>query len=157
MPEAALVTVLSRAVRGGLCDKDRKVYQGKVASLRRYDLTESRDRALREQANAVKRFRSYAGVELGTELTNDQAESALQEYVERHPSDAMGPGPGTANVGAAVGTPAEYAVAKFISAMADSEPAVFDNPRSRIHDRKPAVHADDCGAWAPFSQDKSVP
>jgi hypothetical protein len=129
MPQAALKTVLGRAVQRGLVARTNGTYVPDRTRLASYNLAPTRTRVLREHKALVVKFVAYSERTLGMHLSEEQADRALLNYV------AIRTAPLLAAVieGASVPTqereprdPLEVALDGFVAHLHAADPARFE-------------------------------
>jgi hypothetical protein len=124
IPQAALRTILRRAVQKGLGDLHQGTFEPNLAHLGRYDTAGARVSARREQDSLVRGLVTYAASEHELVVSVADAASALASYVDRHATSVLAASRGSEVEQVDELGPTDFVIASFVARVLDREPEV---------------------------------
>lgn len=128
VPQAALRSVLDRAVRAGFATREHRLYRRNKAALDASGFESSRQRALREVTALVDGLRSHSMTLLPEPWTTEAAETALLHYLASRGTSLLASASERIPIALPSGvTPnAEYVIASFLDHIQVADPVGFE-------------------------------
>lgn len=128
IPQGPLKTIVHRASRDGLMDREHNVYRPNTQALQDLSLAAVRESVLRQHAHLVERLRDFAERQLGRSWSEEQAERALLAYVEVLAEPILG---ATVEGKPILDLPrieaeGSYVVSRFVLDLCKHEPEAFE-------------------------------
>jgi hypothetical protein len=128
VPQAALRSMLDRAVRAGYAERDNHLYRRKLPALQGLEFEATRGRAMREVTALVDRLVAYSAELLPSTWVQRDAESALLQYLASRGTSLLASSSGDIPLALPEGSVpnAEYVLASFVQRLRESDPNGFD-------------------------------
>jgi hypothetical protein len=127
IPQGPLRTILDRAVRRGMAERDQRVYRRRAEALTRSSFQEDRDRAVREENALVRRLITFSGARLGTDWSEVDAENALLHYLADRGGSLLASASAQIPLSLPDKSPsnAQYVLSAFVRHLNDEDPEGF--------------------------------